>query len=241
MWERAQATASREVRALLVLSAAHPEETLDSLSRLSIGRRDRCLLELHQRLVGRTFELSSECPQCDQAIELALDTYELALTMSDIDVTNDSPGRLHRLSHEDTVIDFRLPTTADLDAVSLCADVESGKRQLIGRCVQAASLGDGCPLLIDELSPEAQDALEREMDRLDPLAVTRLDLRCPGCGHGWWARLDISEIVLFNLSAQARILLREVAALAGHYHWSEGSILAMSAGRRRSYLELAGR
>jgi len=240
LWERAETRAPGAARALLVLEVVYPDAGWDSLSMMSVGRRDRHLLDLRERLMGSEIALCGECPECQERVDLALNTRDLAAAASDVPAGG-GVDRSYKLEHGGAVIEFRLPDSADLDAAGLCGDVEAGRRQLLDRCVLSVVDVQGSNLRGSELSIEAQSALEREMDRIDPLAVPRIDLVCPECGHGWSARLDISDLVTHELSVQGRLLLEDIAALAGHYHWSEESILRMSARRRQSYLELAGR
>jgi hypothetical protein len=65
-----------------------------------------------------------------------------------------------------------------------------------------------------------------------------LDFACPSCGHEWQSLFDIAAFFWAEIAAQARRLLREVHQLASAYGWREADILAMSARRRRAYLEM---
>ena len=154
MWERAEGQGSRELRALMVLGVAHPEEGLASLSQLSIGQRDKRMLAVHERLSGRALALSADCARCEQPVEVALDARVLAATTSDLDATDEPPPRLHHLRHEDIVIDFHLPDTSDLDALTVFDDVETARQALIDRCVHSATAADGTSLRGHELAAD---------------------------------------------------------------------------------------
>jgi hypothetical protein len=76
------------------------------------------------------------------------------------------------------------------------------------------------------------------MAELDPQSDVELSLSCPNCGHAWRAPLDIASYFWSEVEAWAQRLLLEVHQLARGYGWSERDILAMSARRRRAYLEM---
>jgi hypothetical protein len=62
----------------------------------------------------------------------------------------------------------------------------------------------------------------------------------PGLRHSWDVLFDIVSFFWAEIGAWAQRLLREVHALASAYGWREADILALSAWRRRQYLDLAG-
>jgi hypothetical protein len=66
-----------------------------------------------------------------------------------------------------------------------------------------------------------------------------LDFICPVCGHAGQTLFDIAGYLWEEIRTQAQRLLHEVHALARAYGWREGDILALSAARRRAYLEMA--
>jgi predicted RNA-binding Zn-ribbon protein involved in translation (DUF1610 family) len=119
----------------------------------------------------------------------------------------------------DAAGDVRLPTTEDLLAVAGEADLASARLALARRCAPG-------------LDPDAV-AAAIETTR------TSVALDCPACGHAWLADVDVAEVFWAEVTAEARRLLHEVAALARAYGWREADVLAMSAARRRAYLELA--
>jgi hypothetical protein len=82
------------------------------------------------------------------------------------------------------------------------------------------------------------ERLAERLEECDSLAETLLDLRCPACKDEWQIAFDIASFLHAEVDAQARRLLREVHTLARGYGWHEAEILAMSARRRRDYLEL---
>jgi hypothetical protein len=234
-WEEGESEGSGSRRAVRLLAFAHPQRTREELAKLSVGRRDELLLELREQYLGRTLRVCGECPACQEPVETVFDIHDLPRAGA---AKSDAP--LYQMNHEGIDIRFRLPDSMDLEAAGRCGDVQSARNLLLDRCVVEATDGEPSRRPGSALSAEIQEAVEAEMDRLDPLAVVQLDLECPGCSSRWQARLDLAEIVWSEFADMARRLLGEISTLARHYHWSEHSILAMSARRRRTYLELAG-
>ena len=95
-------------------------------------------------------------------------------------------------------------------------------------------------VLANDLNPALLQTLAQKMQELDPLAEIRIDLQCPSCRHGWTLDFDIVQWLWQEIGDWASRMLQQVHALAQAYGWSEASILAMSAKRRRRYLELLG-
>ncbi len=105
-----------------------------------------------------------------------------------------------------------------------------------------ASRAEGGQAGATAASPDAAllQALVQQMQELDPLAEIRIDLQCPSCGHGWTLDFDIVQWLWNEIGDWAMRMMQQVHALAQAYGWSEASILAMSARRRRCYLEMLG-
>jgi hypothetical protein len=123
---------------------------------------------------------------------------------------------------DDAAGDVRLPTSEDLLAVAGEPDVESARVALAARCAPGLDVA----------------AVAAAVERAGG-APPSVALDCPGCGHAWRADVDVAEVFWAEVAAEARRLLYEVAALARAYGWRESDVLAMSAVRRRAYLELA--
>src|SRR5690349_841036 len=64
-------------RALLLLSHCEPNTSWAELHERSIGRRNRELLQAHERLFGGTLDCRVRCPECANELEFALDTRAL--------------------------------------------------------------------------------------------------------------------------------------------------------------------
>ncbi|MDQ3256114.1 MAG: phage baseplate protein, partial [Acidobacteriota bacterium] len=69
VWERARFE-SPAGRALMLLEAASPEASSDSLANLSIGRRDARLLTLREWTFGSTIVSVADCLKCGERLEL---------------------------------------------------------------------------------------------------------------------------------------------------------------------------
>jgi len=129
----------------------------------------------------------------------------------------------------DRAVRFRLPTGGDQEAV-LGEELDAAADSLFERCL----LDDGGR----ELSSEERLAVIAEMEQLAPLVEPELELTCPECGHCFLQPIDMTTYFLDELSVNGKQLLREIHALALHYHWSETEILSLSRSRRREYLAL---
>jgi hypothetical protein len=101
---------------------------------------------------------------------------------------------------------------------------------------------EGCRLGIAEASDwsdEDLDQIGQSLARADPLAETRLALRCPVCESQWEENLDIVSFLWREIEARARRLLFEIHTLASAYGWAEADILSLSEHRRALYFEMA--
>lgn len=226
-WEHAaQLPPGRRALRLLEGAGAHdPRE----LAGASVGETDRRLLALHERLFGRTVEVVGRCPRCGDAVEFALD---LAAVRLDPAERRNSPAKITVLGIE---LECRLPTALDLDDVRSAG--AGAARRLFERCLLHASR-EGATLEGAALPPEVFTAAGAALEALDPQAALAIALHCPACGGDWQAPLDPGALFWAEFDAWAKNLLREVDRIARAYGWSENEILALSAPRRRRYLEL---
>lgn len=211
-------------RALTLLAAGMPAADRADLARWPLGRRDAALLALRGATLGPALDVHTRCPACGAEIEFSLN-----IGGRDPDVFEEEPqvedsggGRWR----------FRTPTSADLLAAAEADSVEGAREILIGRCLVSG------PTPGAEPPEDVLAALPDRMAASDPDAEVLVDLKCPDCGHGWRADLDVAAFFWTEVDSAARRLLRDVHVLAGAYGWREADILAMSPARRRIYMEM---
>ena len=226
VWETAATQAPVE-RALTLLAAAWPGASRAELARLPLGERDARLLDLRAALFGAEVAALAACARCGERVEFALDVPGLRVA--------GAPPAQGEVSAGGWTLRYRPATSEDLLAALPAPDPV---RALAGRCLVDARR-DGLPMDEALLPEEALDALSAALAASDPQAEVMLDYTCPACGEEGRTVFDPGAFLWDELRAQARRLLMEVAELARAYGWREADILALSAARRRAYLELA--
>jgi uncharacterized protein (UPF0212 family) len=245
-WERGL-DQSPTGRALELLLAAMPQATLDSLSTLPIGKRDRHLLNLRQLLFGNDVAALSQCPECGDKLDVTFDVNDVRLgeyRWEEIDPENTEVGaQIRHLNEGGYGIVYRIPTSADILAISSesSADLDP-EHTLLQRCVmhiQSNGEENGAPAVVDALPEAVVAAISQDMAVADPQAEIELALACPSCGHAWLALFDIVAFLWSEIHAWAQRTLHDVHLLARAYGWCEHDILAMSPTRRQIYLEMA--
>jgi len=217
-------------RALVLLVASCPDRSPAELARLSIGRRDELLLALRELTFGPRFEGLATCPACGGRIE----TNFLA---ADIRAKSGAVEEVTSFEFAEHQVRFRLPNSLDLATIETGNAPANGRQQLLERCVISASR-DGLTIAATDLPEPVIASLCARMVQADPQADVRLDLRCPQCAHRWLATFDLAAFFWGEIQTWALRQLREVHELASAYGWSETDILALSAPRRRAYLEI---
>ncbi len=217
-------------RALMMLSAAMPDYSIDRLSSLSIGQRDGYLLQLRELTLGSRLESFAECPNCSEPLEFQLQIEDLLVDpLASIEESG-------CCCVEDWEVQFRRLTSRDLATILGCSTVQAAQQQLIQQCVQQVYY-QGQPRSISEFPFALLAPLSEQLAATDPQAELLLDLTCPACRHDWQILFDIVTFFWTELTAQAKRLLGEVHTLARSYGWREADILAMSSMRRQLYLD----
>jgi len=205
-------------RGLLALSVADPS-CAAGVADWPLGRRNRALLDLHASWFGPRLEAWTSCPWCGEKVELEVDARDLATsapaTEPDGTVTVDAYV-------------FRFPTSRDLAWVMA---LDAPATRLLDRCRIS---GPDHTAWTNELL----DAVEERLATADPLADTRLALRCPSCQQAWEEALDAGGFVWAEIESRARRVLWEVHTLASAYGWTESESLALGDRRRAVYLEM---
>jgi hypothetical protein len=220
-------------RALALLALACPEASAEELARLSVGRRDGCLLQLRQRLFGYELCIVTSCPACGTQLQSSLGVDAIV-----------SQDEKETCSAYDCGVDgyrvsFRLPNSRDIMALNVQPD--QAPRVLLDRCVIEARDPAGDCVGGGGLPEPVIVTIAARMAELDPLADVRLRLTCPDCRHGWEALFDIASFLWREIHGWAQRTLRDVHALAATYGWREEDVLRLSPTRRQIYLELARR
>ncbi len=232
-WE--QGVSQRPVpRALMLLGMTWPERSQEEWANVSIGERDGYLLRLRGQIFGSQIEAIAVCPKCGERVQLEFSTEAIGAGVSELSSSN----RLLHVEADGFEVDCRLPTSADLIAMTSCGDVD-GREFLLGRCI-AIVRRDGAVVDQGALPDQLVKAVIDEMAQADQQAEVRIALACPVCPHRWSMLFDILLYLWNEINDWAQRLLTEVHALASAYGWSERDILAMSARRRRLYLEMLG-
>jgi hypothetical protein len=219
-------------RALALLATAWPEKSADEWAAVSIGERDRRLLQLREELFGANLDAIAGCPQCPTRLELSLSTSELRAPAPQ------EPSRTEPfcLRVEDYELTYRLPTTADL--LDVVEQAGQARDCLLERCIRAKRGDSEVPA--STLPASLVELVGHRMVQADPQTEIEIALTCPGCSHRWTAVFEISAFLWGEIEDWAERLLMDVHSLARAYGWSERDILSMSARRRRLYLEMAG-
>lgn len=230
VWERGRRASSQE-RALLLAEQAGVER--GRATELAIGARDCVVAEQRVATYGAIAPAYVVCPACREGLEFRVD-FERVCGLGRELLGRSGP---FTIEHESFRVEFRLPSTADLLAIT--TDAEHGRAVLIERIVLVAERHG------DRVSPASLPesviaALEAEIERLDPVSDIRFGQNCPSCQHRFVAPFDVARFCWHELDVDARRLLQEVDVLARIYGWSEAEILGLSRARRSTYLEICG-
>jgi hypothetical protein len=232
VWEEGNGKLAYE-RALLLLSAACPEQSPDELAKLSIGRRDAILLKVREQTFGPKLNCVTSCPACGDRLELDINISDILTPFPELQDDN-----LH-LTLDDYQVDFRIPCTVDLREASCCRDKGRMRTVLSQRCICCARHHNK-EIEADELPVHVVEAVAAQVAAHDPQADMQLSLSCPSCNHCWRALFDIVSFFWKEIHVRALQILKEVYILASKYGWRETDILAMSPMRRLIYLEMGG-
>jgi len=227
LWELggSESPSRRAVRLIAAAGAGFDES---GAALLSIGRRDRLLLELRLATLGPALECTAACPQCGERLEFSLNGRDLL-------VRDRADGAATvALEYAGTALTARLPTSKDLIALG-----EAGtERDLFDRCLTEVRR-NGAEVERASLDADLAVAIGEELAEADPGARLAIALRCPVCAHAWSQDFDIAAFFWAELEGRVERILREIHALAGAYGWTETEILELPPGRRQRYLELA--
>ena len=230
-WEAgAGAAAVDRAPSLLRSLGALPSDV--SVERLTVGQCDARLFALRRGLFGDALDAVSTCPACGTEIQMVVPLDQLQPQPSE------GPAPTITVSHSGYTVACRVPLNEDLRALAQRGE-DARLEDLLDRCVVNVRAADGRALAAGELPQDTVRTVADALAANDPGAQTAIAVRCP-CGAEWVDELDIRAITWADLTAWVGRTLTEVHQLARAYGWSEADILAMSATRRRWYLEAAG-
>jgi len=220
-------------RAITVLTTADPQHSHSDSLALSVGQRDARLLAIRECTFGAHFAGYAECPQCGESLEFTFGADDTRATAPG----RENDGQAFSFRCEDYEVQARLPDSADLLAIAGCRAVPEARALLIERCIARAA-HQGTAITVSALPDNVIAALGEAAIERDPQAEIRLELVCPSCDYRWFAIFDILTFLWQEIMMHAKRILYDVHLLASAYGWSESNILAMSALRRRMYLEM---
>lgn len=195
----------------------------DLVQQLLVADRQYLILQLRRLTLGNQVQAVVSCPSCNQKMDVDFHLDDVPVEPRIQSVSS------YALELSDRIIQFRLPTGGDQEAV-LETQTENAVAELLSRCL----LSDGGK----SLSSEEEDAVIAEMERLAPQVELELDLTCPECSHRFLLPFDTTAFFFEEMVLRGDTLLREIHALAFYYHWSETEILKLERSRRRAYLRL---
>lgn len=175
----------------------------------------RCLHETF----GDDIEIVLGCGGCGERLEVSVPAAGLD--------RRDAP-RHEAAKREEPSAPVRAPTVRDLVAA---VGSDDPARTMLLRCLT------GTPATADDGD---WDALAAALDHLADDALSDLVATCPSCGSRVEGVLDPGALLWDAVADAAPHLVREVAALAAAFGWSEPEILSLSPSRRAAYLELVG-
>lgn len=225
-----------------VTSLGDAAPTAATIRELSVGDRERLLLQVRRATLGDRIDCVATCPNpdCGERLDVTLSVYDLLVER---DVERDAAaarwydeGFAARDGSEISVR-FRLPTGGDQEATAEVAATDPllAAGLLLERCIEPGVGSDGLPAALPE---EVVDALGARMAKLDPQAEIRLQFECAVCGRAVEVLFDTASFFFSEVAATAERLYDEVHAIAWHYHWSEQEILDLPRVKRRRYLDL---
>src|SRR5262249_48742929 len=127
LWERGLRQPPAR-RAVALLEAACPDLSPGEAAALPLGRRDACLLDLRELLLGPDLTIVASCPNCGEELDSTSRGAELRVTGGAAEPTQTVEADAYRVA-------FRLPASDDLLALALAPDRAAARRMLLDRCI----------------------------------------------------------------------------------------------------------
>jgi hypothetical protein len=214
-------------RAVTLLAAAQdrPAAKAAEAAAVDVGTRDVLLAGCFRLVAGDKVPACADCPGCGVVLEVPVDVAAVAA------LAVHEPGEQLSVLVDGTEVPFRLPTTADLIALS-GRPPDQARAALLAACLGTEPERT--------LGAETEAAVEAAMEQAAPAGAIDLLVCCPACGLDSPVPLDVPALLWAEIGAQASALMRDVHALAARYGWTEADVLDLSPRRRAIYLDLAG-
>lgn len=196
----------------------------DDIEALTVGDREALLWHLRRLAFGDRIDAVVECGSCGEKLDMPLRI-----------------GELLDASHDPSYEDWAETFTDVIGGASVAYRLPTGRDQ--ATAAEGEDLVASCLVEVDGDPPREKIAhlvgpVGDLMAQRDPQAEARLETECPSCGADVEAILDAFSFLQEEMMRRSVHLMREVHTLAWHYHWSEHDILAMTADRRGTYLDL---
>jgi hypothetical protein len=237
VWELGRERASW-YRGLLLLAPGYPDRTFRELAALTIGQRNIALFGLRQRLFGPELSAVVACPQCGQRSEFTAQVGDLC-PHKPLEETPAPPVPEFGVAISGTQLRCRCLTSEDLARAPSENSGITANPGLLQRTILEA-WADGAEIPAQSLSEAVLGAIGGAVVENDPVSELTIGVDCAECGHAWSAPLDPVSYLWTEFANAAQRLLNDVHVLAGAYGWREPDILAMSAMRRKFYIEKTG-
>ncbi|MCH7575302.1 MAG: hypothetical protein IIA59_09275 [Candidatus Marinimicrobia bacterium] len=217
-------------RSLTAINFAFPEKSWEELVAMPIGGRDQYLLAMYEICFGDSIAGVSDCPRCDEEIELTIPVGQVRSADAAFEPATIS------VNEGQYQVRCRLPDSSNLLAIAPSQDLEEARRSLIEHCIVSSTYKKKT-ISAHRLPAYVLKAVADRILQEDQQAEMLLEVHCPACNHAWEIHFDISYYFWNSLTKSAGALLWEVHVLAKAYGWKEGEILAMNAWRRHQYLK----
>ncbi|MFZ1770071.1 MAG: hypothetical protein WAU00_12785, partial [Caldilinea sp.] len=107
---------------LALLAAAHPDESIETLAQMPMGRYNVALLMLRAWQFGPSLTAVTECPGCGELVEVTLDAPGLCQQAAE-----PAPPWLE-IAHAEGSLRFRLPSPADLAAAGEATTIDAARQ-----------------------------------------------------------------------------------------------------------------
>ncbi|MGW2826965.1 T4 family baseplate hub assembly chaperone [Streptomyces sp. NPDC001443] len=206
---------------------------------LLVADRQYLLLRLRRATFGDRVGANLICPWPDCGRRVSI---QFSVDSVPVEEARDRAPTHTTTTSDGTEIVFRLPTGADQEELSdhLAVNEAGTLTALLARCVLRIGPQDGPPdhETVAALPAAVRAEIEQAMRERAPSVEQTLEAECAECGRSFLAPFDVHRFFFGELRTDAAALYQEVHYLAYHYHWSETEIMAMTRGKRHTYIDV---